>query len=127
MATILKREQFGAYAKFKHEPSTQEAAEASIAILNQIALDIRKAKGVLISIDRYDVIYRTPADDEQLESILIKQGLMPNKTKSEVKWTFGIKADLAFLIQEEDTYTAFERCQSQLIEGASPEPFLTID
>ena len=127
MSTILMREEFGAYAKFKHEPSTQEAAEVSIAILNQIACDIRAAKGVLISVDQYYVIYRTPADDEKFKSLLKAQELLPNNLSSEVKWTFGIKTDIAFLVQEEDQHIAFERCQTRLAEGISPDPFLTID
>lgn len=127
MSTILMKEQFGAYAKFKHVPSTKEAAEVSIAILNQIARDIRAAKGVLISIDRYDVIYHTPEDDETFERYLKKQGLWTNEVISEDMWTFGIKTDIAFLVQEEDRYIAFERCQTRLAEGVAPDPFRTID
>ena len=82
---------------------------------------------MLISIDRYDVIYHTPEDDAKFESLMKAQNLWSNNAVNEAKWTFGIKADLAFLVQEEDIYTAFERCQSRLVEGTSPEPFLTID
>lgn len=127
MALILKNEQFGAYAKFKHEPSTKECAEVSIEILNKICLDLKEAKGVLISIDRYDVIYHTPQDDQKWEGQIKALDPLFVSNITEVKWTWGIKASVAFLVQQDDQYTAFEQCQMRLREGVSIEPYRTIE
>lgn len=127
MAEILKLEFFGAYAKFRHAPSTKETASVAMEILNNIAIDIRKAKGVLISIDRYDVIYRTPDDDVALESLFKERGSGYSFFAPEIKWTFGIKAELSFIVHEEDQNTAFSNCRMLLQEGKSPNPYRTID
>jgi len=130
MAIILKRVQLGAYALFMHEPSAKESAEVSTSILNQIGVDIRKAKGICISIDRFDIIYRTPEDDADFERLMKKLDLVKSQVlplQTETKWTVGIATDLEFLIQEEDQLTAFELCKTLLVEGISPEPFRRID